>query len=218
MGSIFHYDSPLMRFLGKVADLLLLNLYLAILCLPIVTAGAALTAAHGVLIKTCRKETDSMTRDFFRMFRSNFKQVTKTWLVVLAMLVISFVSYRLCSLRETMVWNIIGGMLLISMVAQVLSLLWLFPILARFHTTVGAAIKNAVMFVVFYSPKTVAMAGFTFVPWLLMENYPAAIGAILPVCLSVPIWLSVSLYNKMFLELEQKALASEKETPVSSKK
>ena len=46
MGKLFDLDSPLMRVLSKMADLMILNLLMIVLCLPIVTAGAALCASE----------------------------------------------------------------------------------------------------------------------------------------------------------------------------
>ena len=42
--SFFNLDSPVMRFLTKVADLIILNILFLICCIPIVTIGAASTA------------------------------------------------------------------------------------------------------------------------------------------------------------------------------
>ena len=51
MGKLFNIDSPVMRFLGKVADLMILNLVTLLCCIPVVTIGASLTAMHYVLLK-----------------------------------------------------------------------------------------------------------------------------------------------------------------------
>ena len=51
MSKIFDLDSPFMRVLNRVADLMILNLVTLICCLPVVTIGASLTAMHYVLLK-----------------------------------------------------------------------------------------------------------------------------------------------------------------------
>ena len=40
---IFNLDSPFMQFLTKVANLMILNMLTLVCCIPIVTAGAAVT-------------------------------------------------------------------------------------------------------------------------------------------------------------------------------
>ena len=47
MSTIFNLDSPIMRALSRMADLLILNLLTLLCCIPVVTAGAALTAMIG---------------------------------------------------------------------------------------------------------------------------------------------------------------------------
>ena len=56
MGKLFNLDSPIMRVLGTLADMCVLNLITLIGCLPIITAGASITAMHYVLLKTVRNQ------------------------------------------------------------------------------------------------------------------------------------------------------------------
>lgn len=48
---IFDLDSPLMNVLNKMADLMWLNILTLICCIPVITAGAALTSMHYVALK-----------------------------------------------------------------------------------------------------------------------------------------------------------------------
>lgn len=83
MGRIFDMDSPVMRFLGRLADLMILNLVTLLCCLPVVTIGASLTAMHYVLLKMVRNEESYIVRSFFKSFKENFKQATVIWLIIL---------------------------------------------------------------------------------------------------------------------------------------
>ena len=67
-------DGPVMRFLGKVADMMILNLLVLFCSIPIITMGAALTAMHYVALKVVRNEESYITKDFFKSFKMNFKQ------------------------------------------------------------------------------------------------------------------------------------------------
>ena len=51
---IFDIDSPLMNVLGKISDLVILNLITVVMCIPIVTAGASFTAMHYCCLKIAR--------------------------------------------------------------------------------------------------------------------------------------------------------------------
>ena len=54
MGKFFDMDSPIMRFLNRVGDLMILNLLMIVCCIPVITVGAAFTAQHYVLLKIVR--------------------------------------------------------------------------------------------------------------------------------------------------------------------
>ena len=81
-------DSPFMQFLGKAADLMWVNILCLLLCLPIFTAGAALTAMHYVCLKIVRDEECYITKAFFKSFKENFVQSTLEWIIMLVMIFI----------------------------------------------------------------------------------------------------------------------------------
>ena len=56
MSSFFNMDSPIMRFLSRVCDLIILNLLAIACCIPIVTAGASITALFSVTLKMVKGE------------------------------------------------------------------------------------------------------------------------------------------------------------------
>ena len=82
---LFDDDSPLGRFLGRTIDLCVLNLLWLLLCLPVVTAGAATCALHWAIIQM-RQERPGLYRGFFHAFRRDFWQATALWLMLLAAL------------------------------------------------------------------------------------------------------------------------------------
>ena len=83
--SIFEEGSPFQGFLNKVTDLLILNLVTLLLCLPVITAGAALTAMHYVLLKMVRGEEGYIVKSFFRAFKREFRQATVMWVMFMAL-------------------------------------------------------------------------------------------------------------------------------------
>ena len=56
MSGFFNMDSPVMRFLSRVCDLMILNFMCLICCIPIVTIGASVTALYSVTLKMVRGE------------------------------------------------------------------------------------------------------------------------------------------------------------------
>ena len=76
-------DGPVMKFLSKVADMMILNLLVLFCSLPIITMGASLTAMHYLALRVVRNEEYYISKDFFKSFKMNFKQATLMWLFML---------------------------------------------------------------------------------------------------------------------------------------
>ena len=74
MKGIFDFNNPVMSFLSKLADLMILNVLTIICCVPIVTVGASLSSMYYVLLRLRNEETSFVTKDFFHAFRQNLRQ------------------------------------------------------------------------------------------------------------------------------------------------
>ena len=95
MNWFFDMDKPLMRGLSAVTDLILLNVFMFLCCIPVFTAGAAFTAAYTVIIRTLRNEEGGLVKDYFRAFASNFKEATLLWLgflLAIAVLIFDYIA------------------------------------------------------------------------------------------------------------------------------
>ncbi len=204
----FDLDSPLMQVLNKVADLLWLNILTLICCIPIVTAGASLTAMNYMALKIVRNEECYITKGFFKSFKQNFKQATAIWLLfLLAVLVLAgdFYIVKNSGIEFNIVIKVVIGI-----VALILTFTWMFvfPVLAKFDNTVIRTIKNAFIMSILQFPKTLLM--------IVMYALPIVIGILVPqafpICflfgLSAPAYVSALLYNKFFQKLEDQYIAS----------
>lgn len=84
LSSLFNYDNPVWRFIGKFFDVMILNLLWVVCSIPIVTMGASTTAVYYVTMKLVRDEDGPTIRSFFKSFKENFKQATIIWLILMA--------------------------------------------------------------------------------------------------------------------------------------
>lgn len=159
MSSFFNPDSALMRGLGQVADLLFLNIITVVFCIPVVTAGASMTAMHYYIIRMQEKTDGHMFRIFWKQFRLNFRKSTALWLVIAAIAAFLYADYRILSP--------ISGYFVIPIYAAAIVLaavfLYVFPLTAKFENTIGATLKNALIMAIGYLPQTVAMLIIDFV-------------------------------------------------------
>lgn len=179
MSKLFRMDSPLMRFLTKIADLMVLNILFCVTSIPLITIGASWTALYSVTLKMVRDEEGSVSRSYFRSFRQNFRQATLLWLGVLVVLTLLVLDIRVLN---GMAGGTAPGLLRVGV--EILALLgimvlqYLFPSLARFEASLADTLKNACMMALAHLPKTALMtAAAVGAVWItLIKNTTIAIG------------------------------------------
>ena len=141
--NFFVIDSPVMRFLGRIGDIMILNLVFVATSLPVVTIGAALSALYAVAMKLARGEDPSVLKEYMRAFRRSAKTATVCWLIMAAAGVLLFVDFRLAGVFGGMVYTVIRLLLAMIFGIWILTFLYLFPYIARFENTVFHSVKNA---------------------------------------------------------------------------
>lgn len=179
MSKLFRMDSPLMRFLTKIADLMVLNILFCVTSIPLITIGASWTALYSVTLKMVRDEEGSVSRSYFRSFRQNFRQATLLWLGVLVVLALLVLDIRVLN---GMAGGTAPGLLRVGV--EILTLLgimvlqYLFPSLARFEASLADTLKNACMMALAHLPKTALMtAAVVGAVWItLINNTTIAVG------------------------------------------
>ena len=75
--SFFSLDSKFSQIMGRVFDLMMLNIIFLIMCIPIVTIGANFTAMYYVTLKMIKNEETYIFRTYWKSFRENFKQADR---------------------------------------------------------------------------------------------------------------------------------------------
>ena len=146
----FSYESKFTQLLLKLCWSCYLNLLWFLCSLPIVTIGASTTALYYASLKLVREEDSSLTRQFFRSFRENFRQATVLWLILLGVgLFLGADGYILYHLRLSaagplaVMWTLILAVVIAASVVYVIVLLYVFPLLASVSNTNRAMLKNA---------------------------------------------------------------------------
>ncbi|MCR4935690.1 MAG: YesL family protein [Oscillospiraceae bacterium] len=202
MRKLFDMDNPLMRILAVAADLLMLNVLTLVCCLPLLTAGAALTAAFDVAIHMVRGEQTYVVRPFFRAFAANWKQATLLWLVILGIGALIFLDY-VAALNYLPALKLPVASLAVLLLA--LSL-YAFALLSRYENTVPATLLNAAKLAAGFFPRTLGMVVFTLGLWLLsIQYYQYGILILLLFGFSLPCYVSALLLKGVFVKLEQDA-------------
>lgn len=195
-------DSPFMQVMNKVADLMILNLLTVVCMIPLITAGAALTAMHYQVLKIVRDEECYIVKGYFKAFRENFIQSTAIWLILLAIGLILGGDFLIMYASETEFHIIFRAVLGAIAIFALFTLVYVFPVQAKFANPVFRTIKNALAMSILQAPKSVLMVILYFIPMVLMVFAPSIFPLIMLFGMTIPAFLSAKLYNKLFLKLE----------------
>jgi len=204
MGKLFNLDSPIMKVLGTLADMCLLNIMTIICCLPVFTAGASITAMHYVLLKMVRNEEGYVWKDFWKSFKENFWQG-----MAIGSILLIFVAFFLvdCYIFKGMVETVSVPMLAVAGAFALflyMIYLYVFPLLAHFHNTVLGTIKNAFFVGVMAFPQTILMMIATALPFVLVYQYAQIIPLIVMFGFTAPAYFCAWMYSKTFKKIEPK--------------
>lgn len=199
---LFDFDSPLMRGLGKVADLLLLNMLVLLCCIPIVTVGASLTGLHYMALKMARDEECYIARGFFKSFKQNFKQATLIWLLMLFVIAVLVVDFLIMGNSSIEFSGVIRVIITVFAVMVFFTFMYIFPMLAKFENTILRTVQNAFLTSILQFPKTVLMVIIYMLPVVVLVFFPQIVPLAFFFGLSVPAFLSAKLYSKFFKRLE----------------
>lgn len=205
--NIFNLDSPVMQALGKVADLMWLNILTMICCIPIITIGPSLTAMHYMALKIVRNEECYITRGFFKSFKENFFQGMIIGVLTLFITLLLVGDFVLLRNPELGFGKFLQIMITIIAVLFTFTVLYVYPVLAKFANTTWRTIKNAFLMSIMQFPKTLLMIVIWALPLLLLWISGRTVPIVFLFGLSGPAWLCAHLYNKFFRKLEDQVMA-----------
>ena len=150
--AIFTPESKFSMIMSRLAWGCYLNLLWFVCSLPIVTMGAASTALYYVTLKIAEDREGDITQQFFRSFRSNFKQATQLWLILLAIgVVLGLDIYTLRHLSAAtsgalaVAITLCLAVVIVACVILAIVLTYVFPLLARVDNTNLNMLKNSLL-------------------------------------------------------------------------
>ncbi len=203
MRNLFNLDSPLMSFLTKLFNLMLLNLLTLVCCIPVFTIGASLTAMNTVALKIVKDRETSIAKEFFLAFKENFKQGTLIWLIYLIVILVVAADFWIIYSGVVTIPQPIAILVTVLAVVVLMSMIYTFALLAHYENTIKNTIKNAWLLSIANLPRTVLMLMFIVI-WCVALY--AFIYQLLPLIIlfgvSVPAWFVMWQMNKIFIKLD----------------
>lgn len=207
MGSIFNLDSPVMQALGKVADLMWLNVLTMICCIPVITIGPSLTAMHYMALKIVRNEECYITKGFFKSFKENFRQGVVIGIITLFITLVLAGDFLLLRNPDLGFSKFLQIVITIIAVLFLFTVMYVYPVLAKFSNTIWRTIKNAFLMSIMQFPRTLLMIVIWALPPVLLYLSGRTVPIVFLFGFSGPAWLCAHLYNKFFKKLEDQVLA-----------
>ncbi|MCD7825177.1 MAG: YesL family protein [Clostridiaceae bacterium] len=189
MNNFFSIDGGLYKFMSRLLDMLKLNVLWLLCSLPIVTMGAATTAAYSITLKMVDEREGYVARTFFKEFAANFKQGTALGIIQLVAAYAIYLDFQLYeyALKYNTVFLIIG---VIAILMTFLHTVYAFPLIARYENTLLKSMRNSYMIMIRYFPNTIFMVIILVVEMIVIFwNYTTVFLGILigPACIMLTI-------------------------------
>lgn len=171
MSNLWRYDSPFIRFMTSVTNLVILNVLWIICSLPIITMGAATTAMYSVLFAYRRKETDSVLKPFFSAFKKGFAQSTICWLILLVLgAILGYDALLLIYGAEFQLFLCIPVVIL--GILELIVGIYIFPQIAMFDNKLKFMLKNSFLLFMLNPIVSIAVMILALLPWILLLFFP----------------------------------------------
>ena len=183
-------DGPLWRALNFIADVMVLHVLWLVHSLPLVTIGASTTALYYAMMKRIRTNEGQVTANFRQSFKANFRQATILWLIAAAAEAILWLDLNFCT-----TWGGTAGKVMLAGCSLLLApcwmtLLYLFPVLAKFTGSVYDTFKNALLMSVRHLPMTLLLTFLWATVWLMLAIFPPFTGLMLISGAGLTAWIT----------------------------
>ncbi len=237
MSSFFNVDNKLFSTLGKVWDLILLNLIwmgfctiwffilfqfipqssaavgmLLLFLIQGITIGPATTALYYTIVKVVRRERGYILQQFMRSFKLNFKQgaiIGELYMIASYILGIDYQYAKMLTNQGSKFGIIYQAVANAVVIILIVTLVYIFPVLSRFSMKkVSEVFKTALMMGVRHFPYTILLILLLGVSVLGVYIFPPAILLIpAPCCL-----LMSFLIERVFKKYMPKSEGNSEET------
>ena len=129
----FSIESPLYKFMSRLTDMIKLN-FLWVLCsLPIITMGAATTAAFTITLKMVEEEEGYIAGPFFREFKNNLGKGSIIGIIQLIAMYAIYLDFQLSKLEGGTMFTVIG---VLATFLAFMHLVYAYALLARYENTI----------------------------------------------------------------------------------
>ena len=203
MDRFFDNNNPVMQFLGRIVDLAIVNLMTIACMIPVVTAGAALSAMNNVLIHLFRKDETYVWKMYIRSFRQNLKQGMALGLLYLGVGILIVVELLMLRGLDSPAATVMMIVLTVLGICIYVTGVYAFALQSRYENTVKGTLKNAAGLALSHPGRSLGMVAI-WAAWAVLLWYIHGIALLVFVIygLSLPAFLCTMIYDPIFQKME----------------
>lgn len=200
MGRFFDLDNGFFRFMNKVFDMLVLNFFTVLLCVPIVTAGPAIASMYYITMKEVKNEEGYVVRPYFKFFKNNFKQGFILELIVAAAIVIMtadlYIMYQWVQKDSSFLLMALFAFLVGFSVLVAITAVFVFPMLAKFDNSIKGILTNSLMMAFRHLPQAVSAVIIVVLCGVLIYINPLALLFAFGLCAYLTSMIIVKIFDR----------------------
>ncbi|MCS3841787.1 YesL family protein [Microbacterium sp. AK031] len=181
-------------FLGLIA----LNVIYLLMCLPIVTAGAATSALYEVMIRYSDDESGRPLKDYFPAFGRNFLRATALWIALLVPFLLLVIGALFWSGHPNV---LAGAAMVLAMIAAAYvfaTFLYAMALTAVYRNTFRQTLKNALLLPLAEPVRTMGIVLIPIAVVCITIAVPVFGIIIATIGCSVGAYISAFLFRKVF--------------------
>lgn len=222
MHKLLDLNSPFMRALSRMADLVILSLLWFICCLPVLTIGPATAAMCFVAMKLAKKEEIRVAPTFFQSFKVNFKQgivLNLIFLAVGAILAADMVYFGSVELGVGTGITLLRGAFMAMGVWALCIMFYAYPLQAQFYNPIKRTLRNAAILSMQKPINTIVVFFLNMIPAIFIYLSVNVLKDLTLFVRSAPLWvlfipgLLAYLCGKRFVKLFDPYLNPKEEKP-----
>ena len=159
MKSVFSQDGILWRVLNCLTDVFVLSLLFLLCCIPLVTAGASLTALYDSAVRCIRYKESGPYRRFFATFREELKNgifMTLLWGAAIGAVFFGRGVLKTVDNGESAVYIAYACWYAAGIIPMGIAC-WVFPVMSRFSQSFGRSCAAAFKLCLGRLPRTVVL-------------------------------------------------------------
>lgn len=190
-------EGPALTMLTKCSDAIIATVWFLICCIPIVTIGASITAVTATMMAIRTDSYGSITKKFFHVFRSEFRQATVVWLIMILFALLLMVDYWFwltLPAGESAFTAILVVVSVFFTAAYACISVYIFAGISKFIVSIRQAFRNAYLFAIQNMVKTLYLV---FLNVLMITLFYYANLLMFPLYALI-LYLQGGIYEKVF--------------------